>query len=174
MRFLLSWEIEVGFSDLDDCEAVLLDVIQVIELEHATVCRTRVVVLERSENMTADEVVDCHDDSDGQRDYEYDCHVIRFHVNSNAHLASLRSLIKKKYVKVGEIVYSGTVLARSYVPLVSKEEYLESRCQVLTQISSSSIPMLMVSFINEQKDEQMLDEMEKMIAQRRKEIEKGK
>ena len=88
--------------------------------------------------------------------------------------ASLRSLIKKKYVKVGEIVYSGTVLARSYVPLVSKEEYLESRCQVLTQISSASIPMLMVSFINEQKDEQMLDEMEKMIAQRRKEIEKGK
>ena len=88
--------------------------------------------------------------------------------------ASLRSLIKKKYVKVGEIVYSGTVLARSYVPLVSKEEYLESRCQVLTQISSSSIPMLMVSFINEQKDEQMLDEMEKMIAQRIKEIEKGK
>lgn len=87
--------------------------------------------------------------------------------------ASLRSLIKKKYVKVGEIVYSGTVLARSYVPLVSKEEYLESRCQVLTQISSASIPMLMVSFINEQKDEQMLDEMEKMIAQRRKEIEKG-
>ena len=55
--------------------------------------------------------------------------------------ASLRSLIKKKYVKVGEIVYSGTVLARSYVPLVSKEEYLESRCQVLTQISSSSIPI---------------------------------
>ena len=54
------------------------------------------------------------------------------------------------------------------------EEYLESRCQVLTQISSASIPMLMVSFINEQKDEQMLDEMEKMIAQRRKEIEKGK
>ena len=87
--------------------------------------------------------------------------------------ASLRSLIKKKYVKVGEIVYSGTVLARSYVPLVSKEEYLESRCQVLTQISSASIPMLMVSFINEQKDEQMLDEMEKMIAQRRKEIKKG-
>ena len=38
--------------------------------------------------------------------------------------ASLRSLIAKKYIKIGEIVYSGTVLSRSYVPLVSREEYL--------------------------------------------------
>lgn len=86
--------------------------------------------------------------------------------------ASLRSLIKKKYVKVGEIVYSGTVLARSYVPLVSKEEYLESRCQVLTKFSSTS--SLMVSLVNAEKDEETLREIESMISRKRRELNKEK
>lgn len=85
--------------------------------------------------------------------------------------ASLRSLVRKKYIKVGEIVYSGTVLSRSYVPLISKEEYLEMSCQALAKFSSSSL--LMASLINEENDRETLNELEKMIAQRKKELEKG-
>lgn len=85
--------------------------------------------------------------------------------------ASLRSLISKKYIKIGEIVYSGTVLSRSYVPLVSRDEYLELSCQKLVEFSSSSV--VMANLINEEKDEKLLEELEEMIRQRKKEIERG-
>lgn len=86
--------------------------------------------------------------------------------------ASLRSLISKKYIKVGEIVYSGTVLSRSYVPLITREEYLEMSCQKLSKMSSS--PLLMASLIHGESDGQLLDKLEEMIKQRKKELERGK
>lgn len=85
--------------------------------------------------------------------------------------ASLRSLVAKKYIKVGDIVYSGTVLSRRYVPLVSREEYLEMSCEELSRISSSFL--VMANLIHSQEDSKMLDELEEMIAQRKKEIKEG-
>lgn len=37
--------------------------------------------------------------------------------------AVLKGLLKKNYIKVAEIVYSGTVLTRSYEPVLTAEEY---------------------------------------------------
>ena len=107
--------------------------------------------------LTASEIVNSHDD-----------------LQINTVQASLRSLAKKQYIKVGDIVYSGTVLARKYVPIITKQEYLETRCEVLSRISDHSLPMLMVGLIKDQKDDKLLQEMQEMIAQRRKELEKGK
>ena len=107
--------------------------------------------------LTASEIVNSHDD-----------------LQINTVQASLRSLAKKQYIKVGDIVYSGTVLARKYVPIITKQEYLETRCEVLSRISDHSLPMLMVGLIKDQKDDRLLQEMQEMIAQRRKELEKGK
>lgn len=107
--------------------------------------------------MTASEIVNSYDD-----------------LQINTVQASLRSLAKKQYIKVGDIVYSGTVLARKYVPIITKQEYLETRCEVLSRISEHSLPMLMVGLIKDQKDDKLLQEMQEMIAQRRKELEKGK
>lgn len=107
--------------------------------------------------MTASEIVNSYDD-----------------LQINTVQASLRSLAKKQYIKVGDIVYSGTVLARKYVPIITKQEYLETRCEVLSRISDHSLPMLMVGLIKDQKDDKLLQEMQEMIAQRRKELEKGK
>lgn len=38
--------------------------------------------------------------------------------------AVLRKLLKSKLIEVAEIVYSGTVLTRSYSPIVSQEDFL--------------------------------------------------
>ena len=84
--------------------------------------------------------------------------------------ASLRSLLKKKYVKIGEIVYSGTVLSRSYVPIVSREEYMALSCRELSRLSSSA---LLASLIHKEDDEKLLDELTEMIQKRKKEIEEG-
>lgn len=86
--------------------------------------------------------------------------------------ASLRSLMSKKYIEVGQIVYSGTVLSRSYVPVVTREEYLDFSCKRLSEFSSSSL--VMASLIGSTDNTEMLDELEAMILKRKKELEEGK
>ena len=85
--------------------------------------------------------------------------------------ASLRSLITKKYIEVGDIVYSGTVLSRSYVPTVTREEYLNFSCKKLSEFSSSSL--VMASLIGNTENTDVLDELEVMIRKRKKELEEG-
>ena len=46
-------------------------------------------------------------------------------LNINTVQACLRTLINNKAIKVADIVHSGTVLTRSYVPIISKKEYLD-------------------------------------------------
>lgn len=86
--------------------------------------------------------------------------------------ASLRGLMSKKYIEVGQIVYSGTVLSRSYVPMVTREEYLDFSCKRLSEFSSSSL--VMASLIGSTDNTEMLDELEAMILKRKKELEEGK
>lgn len=86
--------------------------------------------------------------------------------------ASLRGLMSKKYIEVGQIVYSGTVLSRSYIPVVTREEYLDFSCRKLSEFSSSSL--VMASLIGSTDDAEMLDELEAMILKRKKELEEEK
>lgn len=46
-------------------------------------------------------------------------------LNSNTVQAALRNLTKKGYIKVADIVYSGTVLSRRYTPIVTQPEYVK-------------------------------------------------
>ena len=46
-------------------------------------------------------------------------------LNINTVQACLRALIKAEAIEVADIVYSGTVLSRSYRPLISKDEYCQ-------------------------------------------------
>ena len=43
-------------------------------------------------------------------------------LNINTVQAVIRKLLNKKYIVVADIVYSGTVLTRSYKPAISKKE----------------------------------------------------
>ena len=46
-------------------------------------------------------------------------------LNINTVQACLRALVNKQFIKVADIVYSGTVLTRSYTPIVTQDEYLD-------------------------------------------------
>ena len=52
----------------------------------------------------------------------------------------LRNLLKHKYIEVAKIVYSGTVLTRSYRPLITEQDF--GIDQVNEPVSSSEIDEL--------------------------------
>lgn len=80
----------------------------------------------------------------------------------------IKKLLEKKYIEVGEIVYSGTVLTRTYNCLVSAEEY------ALEQLQSSKKSALKFSvlnfvddFLKTNEDEEVLNELEELIRKKR-------
>lgn len=89
-------------------------------------------------------------------------------LNINTVQACLRSLISKKYIKVADIVYSGTVLTRSYIPIVSKEKYLSTACTDI--LGDAKFLSLIASLIDTETDIKELEELEKMIKQKKKEL----
>lgn len=84
--------------------------------------------------------------------------------------ACLKGLIKKEYIEVADIVYSGTVLTRSYRALVSKEEYFGHAYEDIMGDSSSS-ETLMASLIEEENNVDVLNKLEKLLQQKKKELE---
>lgn len=90
-------------------------------------------------------------------------------LTTNTVRASLRSMEAKGYVKQDKLVYSGTVLARTYIPAVSREEYLKMACEGLMRANTTSLVMTM--FVRKISNVAMLDELEEKIKQRKKELE---
>ena len=45
-------------------------------------------------------------------------------LNINTVQVCIRQLLKKEYIKVADIVYSGTVLCRCYSPVIQKQDYV--------------------------------------------------
>lgn len=86
-------------------------------------------------------------------------------LNINTVQVGIRQLLKKEYIEVADIVYSGTVLCRSYQPIISKEEYVDAFFR--DEIGSISAAL---SFIDKTNDKSMLDELEKAIERKRKTI----
>ena len=72
--------------------------------------------------------------------------------------------------KIADIVYSGTVLTRSYSPVLTKEEYLLDTFEDVFESSSNT---LLASLINTRTDPKELDELEKMIARKKAEIKEN-
>lgn len=84
--------------------------------------------------------------------------------------ACLRGLIKKECIEVADIVYSGTVLTRSYRALLSKEEYFNHTYEDIMGDSSSS-ESLLASLIEEQDNVDVLNNLEELLQQKKKELE---
>lgn len=89
--------------------------------------------------------------------------------NANTVQSVIRTLLGKKYIEVAEIVYSGTVLSRSYTPIVSKDEYIKS-----TFFSNNSVPSLVFNLIESESDLSVLDEMQKLIEEKKNELSEEK
>lgn len=81
--------------------------------------------------------------------------------------ATLKKLTAKELVKVDDIIYSGTVLTRSYVPNINKEEF------ILKQYDNLKIPNLLALFLGNQSKNEMLaeiEEIEKLLEEKRKDL----
>lgn len=90
-------------------------------------------------------------------------------LNINTVQACLRVLIKARMIEVADIVYSGTVLSRSYRPLISKDKYFNN---VYNDIIGDSFDApLIASFINQKASLKELNELEEIINKRKKEME---
>ena len=84
---------------------------------------------------------------------------------------ALRSLIKKNYIEMTEIVYSGTVLTRSYRAIVKREEVPnETANEIRKALREEDV---FARYINEFDDPILLAKLE-IIEAKRKELEKAK
>lgn len=92
-------------------------------------------------------------------------------LNINTVQACLRALVNKQFIKVADIVYSGTVLTRSYTPLVSREDFLGTACQDI--IGKAKISSLIASLIDTETNLNELEELEKLIEQKKEELKSG-
>ena len=86
-------------------------------------------------------------------------------LNINTVQAALRSLIKKNYIEVAEIVYSGTVLTRSYRAIVKREEVPNETANEIRKALREE---------DEFDDPILLAKLETIIEAKRKELEKAK
>ena len=93
-------------------------------------------------------------------------------LNINTVQAVLRSLIKKNYIEVAEIVYSGTVLTRSYRAIVKREEVPnETANEIRKALREEDV---FARYIDEFDDSVLLAKLETIIEAKRKELEKAK
>ena len=80
----------------------------------------------------------------------------------------LRNLLKHKYIEVAKIVYSGTVLTRSYRPLITEQEFGVN--QVIRDFESFqglSVCHLVAGLLNERVSASEIDELESIIQKQR-------
>jgi len=89
----------------------------------------------------------------------------------------LKSLVKKGFVEVADIVYSGTVLSRSYKTTISSRQYemqkfVHSFKELVDKdfTTSSFVTTLLEREDNDKKALAELEELEKMIKKRKKEL----
>ena len=69
-------------------------------------------------------------------------------LNINTVQSCLKVLLKEELREVADIVYSGTVLSRSYRPLISRDEYFNTEYKDI--IGTSSTSSLIAAFIKEE------------------------
>lgn len=91
-------------------------------------------------------------------------------LNINTVQAVIRKLLDKKYIEVADIVYSGTVLTRSYRPTLSKKDLTVQRFIGQFQENDKvSIPNLVTTLLKHEKNEQeVIEELEILLEERKK------
>ena len=98
-------------------------------------------------------------------------------VNANPELTVLRKLLGQKIIEVADIVYSGTVLSRSYRPLISHDEFISSQfSQDLERLNKTiSKPALLKTLFDAEKDRDRvkaeIEELEQMLDEYRKKLQ---
>lgn len=91
-------------------------------------------------------------------------------LNINTVQATLRALMKKNAIEVADIVYSGTVLSRSYRPIISRDQVITEYDQVVSKVLNDK--NLIAHYVDEINDLATITELEKIIKEKRKKLEK--
>lgn len=80
--------------------------------------------------------------------------------------ATLRKLLKKNLIEVADIVYSGTVLCRSYLPSMDSKEFAlrEFAAQFLKLDQNITASNLVATLLEQEDDDDALKEIDKLEA----------
>jgi len=97
--------------------------------------------------------------------------IVKAESSMNTVQASLRVLLKENLVEIADIVYSGTVLSRSYRPLISRDVYFNAEYKNI--IGNSSTSAMIATFIEQEEDISELERIEELIRKRMKELEEA-
>lgn len=92
-------------------------------------------------------------------------------LNNNTVQAVIRKLLSRNFIKVADIVYSGTVLTRSYTPAISEKELMVQQFvdQVQENEESIPIPNLVATLLKHEKNEEkIIKELEALLEERKK------
>ena len=91
-------------------------------------------------------------------------------LNLNSVQSALRSLLKKNYIEVSDIVYSGKVLTRSYITVVSSEDYASENINgVVKDLLSSNI---LFQYVESENDIEVIERLQKKLEERKKALER--
>ena len=84
--------------------------------------------------------------------------------------AVLKKMLKNNYIKVADIIYHGTVLTRTYEPVLTHEDY------ILSQLNDTSLTAsgLAAALVKQEKNSENLEELEQIIKKQKQLLEKGK
>lgn len=79
-------------------------------------------------------------------------------------------MLKNNYIKVADIIYHGTVLTRTYEPVLTHEDY------ILSQLNDTSLTAsgLAAALVKQEKNSENLEELEQIIKKQKQLLEKGK
>ena len=98
-------------------------------------------------------------------------------INSSLSISSvqlaLRNLLSKNIIEVADIVYSGTVLSRSYRPLISREDFISN--EVINSFKSLDRTIttknIVTTLLKHEKNEaDTIKELEKLLEERKKQL----
>lgn len=87
--------------------------------------------------------------------------------------AVLKGLLKKEYIKVADIVYSGTVLTRSYTPVLNADEYMANQITNEFHNKRVSAEGIVAALLKNEESEETLYKLEEMLKQYRANRNKG-
>ncbi|MDO5423899.1 MAG: BlaI/MecI/CopY family transcriptional regulator [Eubacteriales bacterium] len=87
---------------------------------------------------------------------------INSELSINTVQATLKKLLNKSYIKISDIVYSGTVLTRSYEALVTRDTYMVNQIRA-NQVSTLG---LVSQLIQEEEDPEVLEKLAKLIREK--------
>ena len=92
-------------------------------------------------------------------------------LNLNSVQSSLRSLLKKNYIEVSDIVYSGKVLTRSYVPTISADEYATENINgIVNDLLSSNI---LLHYVETENDIETIKQLQQKLEERKNFLERN-